>query len=100
VIESMTQQGSRPTAGRVTLHYAGCLTDMSFRRLVFLLTLCSVAAFPGTAAGAAMQRLKLHVSPAGEIRLDQAVTVTLADRRDADAQSGVPGDVRGRSAVE
>ena len=76
MIESMTQQGSRPTAGRVTLHYAGCLTDMSFRRLVFLLTLCSVAAFPGTAAGAAMQRLKLHVSPAGEIRLDQAVTVT------------------------
>jgi hypothetical protein len=49
---------------------------MTFRRLVSLLTLCSVVAFPAAAAGAPKQGVKLHVSPAGEIRLDQAVTVT------------------------
>jgi len=49
--------------------------DMSFGR-VFLLALCGLVAVPGLATAGSKKGVKLHVSPAGAIRLDQAVTVS------------------------
>lgn len=75
---------------------------MRFGRTVFLLALCGLVAVPGLATAGSKKGVKLHVSPAGAIRLDQAVTVswrtdvTLAPRQayQATFAAGQPsGDV-------